>query len=320
MTEHERYARDEDDLDADTFERIGRRGTRVRSHTRGRLTEEARERLADQPDEPEVDLPDEGDRWAGWMDADARGPEPVPDWVLTDGAAVDTDLGVLKTGKEADVFLVERRVPETGAWCLLASKRYRSADHRLFHRDAGYLEGRRLKESRQARAVANRTKFGRNLIAQQWAVTEFEALGSLYAAGVAVPYPVQRTETELLLEFVGESDGTAAPRLAELRPDPSKLAMLWDRLFATMAAMAAAGYTHGDMSAYNVLVQYDEPVLIDVPQLVDLTVNPRGIELLERDVRNIGNWFAQRGLEFARDTAYHVETLVDAAGLSYSSG
>ena len=315
MTKHERSNGDEDDLGADTFERIGRRDARVRSHVRGRLTEKARERLADRPDDPSDDLPDEGDRWSGWLDADARGPEPVPDWVLTTDAAVDTDLGVLKTGKEADVALVERHVPRHGDWCLLAVKRYRTTEHRLFHRDASYLEGRRMKESRATRAVANRTNFGRNLIAQQWAVAEFEALSNLYLSGVPVPYPVQRTGTDLLLEFIGEPDGTAAPRLAELRMDRTELSTLWDRLFAAMASMAAAGFTHGDLSPYNVLVHQGEPVLIDVPQLVDLVMNPAGLEMLERDVRNVGNWFAQRGVESAADTGHYVDALLEAAGL-----
>jgi RIO kinase 1 len=86
-----------------------------------------------------------------------HGPRPVPDWVVTSGDAVDTDRGPIKTGKEADVHLVERHDPASGDTSLLAAKRYRAADHRLFHRDAGYLEGRRVRKSRETRAMANRT-------------------------------------------------------------------------------------------------------------------------------------------------------------------
>ena len=140
--------------------------------------------------------------------------------MITDHAAVDTELGVLKTGKEADVHLLERAVPGTDRRVLLAAKRYRSAEHRMFHRDAGYLEGRRVRRSRETRAMARRTAFGRDLLSGQWAAAEFAALARLWADGVAVPYPVQLVGTELLLEFVGTPDGTAAPRLAQLRPGP----------------------------------------------------------------------------------------------------
>ena len=124
-------------------------------------------------------------------------------------------LGVLKTGKEADVFLVRRAVPGTSRSCLLAAKRYRDAAHRQFHRSGGYLEGRRVRESRVNRAVASRSEFGKQAIAGQWASAEFNALISLYNARVPVPYPVQILGTEILLEFIGDADGTGAPRLAE---------------------------------------------------------------------------------------------------------
>src|SRR5450432_4402234 len=135
----------------------------------------------------------EGDRWSTWDQSAAgeRGPRPYPDWLVTELAAVDTELGILKTGKEADVFLLRRGVPGADRSCLLAAKRYRSAEHRMFHRDSQYLEGRRVRESRASRAMANRTATGREMIAGQWANAEFAALCQLYLAGVPVPYPVQ---------------------------------------------------------------------------------------------------------------------------------
>ena len=93
-----------------------------------------------------------------------RGPKPHPKWLVTDLAAVDTELGILKTGKEADVYLLRRGVPGTERSCLLAAKRYRDTQHRLFHRDAGYLEGRRTRDTRVSRATANRTAFGREVV------------------------------------------------------------------------------------------------------------------------------------------------------------
>src|SRR5450432_522479 len=109
-----------------------------------------------------VDGLPEGDRWSPWDQSAAgeRGPRPYPGWLVTDLAAVDTELGILKTGKEADVFLLRRGVPQTDRSCLLAAKRYRSAEHRMFHRDSGYLEGRKTKESRVGRAIASRSTFG----------------------------------------------------------------------------------------------------------------------------------------------------------------
>ena len=245
-----------------------------------------------------VDGLPEGDRWSTWDQSAAgeRGPRPWPDWLVTELAAVDTELGILKTGKEADVFLLRRGVPGTDRSCLLAAKRYRSAEHRMFHRDSAYLEGRRVRESRASRAMAGRTMAGREMIARQWANAEFAALGQLCQAGVAVPYPVQVLETELLLEFIGEPDGTAAPRLAETRPQRAELAGLWDQLVQALVTLARYGLAHGDLSAYNLLVHRGRLVLIDLPQVIDVIANPRGAEFLDRDAANVARWFTARGL------------------------
>jgi len=245
-----------------------------------------------------VDGLPEGDRWSTWDQSAAgeRGPRPWPDWLVTELAAVDTELGILKTGKEADVFLLRRGVPGTDRSCLLAAKRYRSAEHRMFHRDSAYLEGRRVRESRASRAMAGRTMAGREMIARQWANAEFAALGQLCQAGVAGPYPVQVLETELLLEFIGEPDGTAAPRLAETRPQRAELAGLWDQLVQALVTLARYGLAHGDLSAYNLLVHRGRLVLIDLPQVIDVIANPRGAEFLDRDAANVARWFTARGL------------------------
>jgi RIO kinase 1 len=216
---------------------------------------------------------------------------------------VDTELGMLKTGKEADVHLVRRGVPDTDRSTLLAAKRYRAPEHRLFHRDAGYLEGRRVRRSRENRATEGRTSFGRQLIAGQWAFAEFTALSRLWEVGrsfgaVAVPYPVQLRGTELMLEFIGDAqEGLAAPRLAQLRPEPAPLVRLWEQLHDALVVLARAGYAHGDLSPYNLLVDGERLVLIDLPQVVDVVSNPQGPDLLARDVRVVTTWFAARGLE-----------------------
>jgi RIO kinase 1 len=143
--------------------------------------------------------------------------------------------------------------------------------------------------------MATRTSFGRDLIAQQWAAAEFAILARLWEAGAAVPYPVSLAGTELLLEFVGEPDGTAAPRLAALRPDADLLASLWEQCVDAMVALARLGYAHADLSPYNLLVHGDRLVVIDLPQAVDVVANPRGPELLHRDAQNVASWFAARG-------------------------
>lgn len=216
--------------------------------------------------------------------------------MITEHAAVDTERGVLKTGKEADVHLLERSLPGTGRRVLMAAKRYRDSDHRMFHRDAGYLEGRRVRRSRETRAMANRTAFGRELLAGQWAAAEFAALGRLWSDGIAVPYPVQLVGTEVLLEFLGDTDGRAAPRLAQLRPNLDELADLWDQLGAALLGLADLGYTHGDLSAYNLLVHDGRLMVIDLPQVVDVVGNPQGEQFLRRDVERITAWFIAHGL------------------------
>lgn len=283
----------------------------------GRLTEAERVRLAAVRESALAGppLPPGADRWSTWDDGE-RGPVPRPDWVVTELAAADSELGILKTGKEADVFLIQRAVPDTDRGCLMAAKRYRSNEHRMFHRDAGYLEGRRMRRSREMRAMANRTSFGRNLIAEQWAVAEFAALSRLWSMGAPVPYPVQRSGTELLMEYLGDGDGAAAPRLAELRPSGDELRDLWHQLTAVLDLMASAGVTHGDLSAYNLLVHDGRLVLIDLPQIVDVVANPRGLEFLARDVANVAAWFRSRGLpEELGDPTTLTEELVSAAGL-----
>jgi RIO kinase 1 len=244
----------------------------------------------------------EGDRWSTWDQSvpTQRGPRPRPGWLVTELAAVDTELGLLKTGKEADVFLLRRGVPQTGRSCLLAAKRYRSAEHRLFHRDSGYLEGRRTRDSRVNRAAASRSAFGREAIAGQWAQAEFGALARLHAAGAPVPYPVQVLDTEVLLQFIGTADGTAAPRLAETRPERAELAALWEQLVTAATVLARDGLAHGDLSAYNLLVHQGRLVMIDLPQVVDVIANPRGAFFLARDTENVGRWFTARGLSGVR--------------------
>jgi RIO kinase 1 len=246
-----------------------------------------------------LDDPGKDQRWSTWTSVErgSRGPEPRPAWVVTSQAAVDTELGLLKTGKEADVFLVERAVPadDTEA-TLMAAKRYRSEDHRSFHRSAAYVEGRRTRKSRDARAMAKRTAHGRAVASGEWAYAEWTALVSLWQFGVPVPYPVQIDGTELLMEFI-DLDGEAAPRLAQTRPRDGMLVDYFDQVREAMATLARHRVAHGDLSPYNILAQGERIVLIDLPQVVDIVGNPQGPEFLQRDCRNVCSWFRSRGLE-----------------------
>lgn len=247
------------------------------------------------------DLDDSTQRWSTWLSVEplCRGPEPRPDWVVTSQAAVDTDLGVLKTGKEADAHLVERAVPggtALGESVVMVAKRYRGEDHRSFHRAATYAEGRRTRNTRDTRALAKKTSHGRAVAAGQWAWAEWEALVRLHRLGLPVPYPVQLDGTELLMEWV-TTDGETAPRLAQTRPGSARLASYWEQVRWVMTELAGQGMVHGDLSPYNILAAGDRLVIIDLPQVVDLVANPAGPDFLLRDCTNVCTWFRARGLE-----------------------
>jgi RIO kinase 1 len=230
-----------------------------------------------------------------------HGPEPIPEWVITSGDARDDERGILKTGKEADVVLVERTHGD--AVNLLAAKRYRDTDHRTFRNDAAYRMGKQPREGRVARAIKKQTNFGSTARAGVWAHAEFETLGRLWEAGLPVPYPVQYSGTEVMLEYLGDEE-FAAPRLAESRPDRDLLEHLRDQAVAILWGLAGAGVVHGDLSAYNTLVWGDTLYVIDLPQAAELTdvtraaqYNSNALDFLQRDCRNLLGWFEKKGVK-----------------------
>ncbi|WP_309104416.1 RIO1 family regulatory kinase/ATPase [Microbacterium sp.] len=244
--------------------------------------------------------PGDGQRWSTWpaTTPSQRGPEPRPAWVVTSAGALDTERGVLKTGKEADVFLLERAVPDDAAQrTLLAAKRFRSTEHRTFHRSSVYTEGRGVQNTRDARALAKKSGFGRDIAAGAWAFAEFQALSRMWQLDAPVPYPVQVSGTEVLMEFIGDPDGTAAPRLAQIRSDRAELTEFYAQVVEIMRVFAAAGFTHGDLSPYNLLVHDGRVRVIDLPQIVDIISNPQGLDLLHRDCVNVCDWFTRRRVE-----------------------
>ena len=260
-----------------------------------------------------------GQRWSTWLSVEplSRGPEPRPDWVVTSQGAVDTELGVLKTGKEADVHLVERADPhDPDGGVVMAAKRYRSAEHRSFHRAAAYTEGRSMKRSRDERALKRKSTFGRLVAASEWAVSEWAALVRLWSLGLPVPYPVQIDGTEILMEWISvvDEDGLpqTAPRLVQTRPSPELLRSYYDQLTEALATMVQNGVVHGDLSAYNILAQGDRLVVIDLPQVVDLVGNLNGMDYLQRDCANVCAWFRSRGLATADEHALFGELMAHA--------
>ena len=254
---------------------------------------------------------DEDQRWSTWPETAHtldRGPQPFPDWVVQHDGAIDTELGILKTGKEADAFLLERALPEehlTGApgeTVLMVAKRYRSPERTSFHRSSAYTEGRRGKDTREARAVAKGTAFGKQVAAAQWARTEFDVLSRLWEAGLPVPYPVQIVGTEVCMEFIGTDDergAIAAPRLQETTPDAETIERWARRLRGAVLDLARLGLVHGDLSPYNLLADTrqaePDPVIIDVPQVIDLIANPNGGDFLRRDCENVCTWLRANG-------------------------
>jgi RIO kinase 1 len=222
-----------------------------------------------------------------------HGPDPVPEWVITEDAARQYVHGVMKTGKEANVSLVEREFGER--LNLLAAKRFRTFEDRMFRNDARYRQNRRSGESRVDRAVARGTKVGMAFRARQWVQTEFETLARLWTEGASVPYPVQRLGPEIMMEYLGDEQG-GAPRLVDYRGSPRELRDLYHQLLENLTILSRNGIVHGDLSPYNLLVWHGRLYLIDFPQAVDPILNPDGLDLLQRDVINTCTWFAKRNV------------------------
>lgn len=227
---------------------------------------------------------------------------PVPGWVITDGY-VDEELGTLRAGKEAGCFLVRRQSHDR--YCLLIRKDYRRRSDRTYDapvrpgerviRSNAYRESLVILESRQRRAARTRTAFGKEVIERAWAGREYETLRTLWEAGASVPYPVEETGHGFLMQYIGTVGG-AAPRLADVRLSPEDAVVVFDRLVEQLRILAREGIVHGDLSAYNVLLQHGRPWIIDLPQSLDLYAHPRGMELFARDVSNLCTYFARVGV------------------------
>jgi RIO kinase 1 len=206
---------------------------------------------------------------------------------LVDEGLIDTVVRQLMSGKEAMVYVV-RSGDET-----LCAKIYKEATQRSFRQAVDYTENRKVKNSRQARAMAKGTRFGRQAQEAAWQSAEVDALYRLADAGVRVPKPHNFHDGVLLMELVSDADGDAAPRLNDVDLTPEQARQYHAMLLVEVVRMLCAGIVHGDLSEFNILLAQDGPVIIDLPQAVDAAGNNHAQRMLLRDVANLRDFFGR---------------------------
>lgn len=206
---------------------------------------------------------------------------------LVEDGLVDEVLRQLMSGKEATVYVVR------SGGEIRCAKVYKDAAQRSFRQASTYQEGRKVKNSRQARAMEKGTRYGRKVAEEAWHNAEVDALYRLAAAGVRVPTPHLCFEGVLLMELVVDAEGNAAPRLNDVALSPEQAVAFHDALIEQVILMLCAGVVHGDLSEFNILVDADGPVIIDLPQAVDAAGNSEASAMLERDVDNLAFYFGQ---------------------------
>ena len=206
---------------------------------------------------------------------------------LVEEGVIDSVERQLMSGKEAMVFIVR-----CGAESRCA-KVYKEADKRSFRQAVDYTENRRTKNSRQARAMAKGTRFGREAQEKAWQSAEVGALFRLAAAGVRVPRPYNFHAGVLLMELIADDEGNAAPRLNDTEFTPETAIELHRCLIGEVVRMLSAGVVHGDLSEFNILLGADGPVIIDLPQAVDAAGNNHAPRMLVRDTDNLRRFFGR---------------------------
>jgi len=212
---------------------------------------------------------------------------------LIDDGVIDSVLRPLKSGKEASVYIV------SSGGATLCAKVYKNMAHRSFQARVQYQEGRKFRGSRQARAIAKATKFGRREQEAEWKNAEVDALYRLSAAGVRVPRPRGHFHGVLLMDLVTDEHGHGALRLGEVELTAETARVYHATLMRDVVRMLCIGLIHGDLSEYNVLVGADGPVIIDLPQVVSAAGNNAGRAMLLRDVHNIRDSLARFAPELA---------------------
>jgi RIO kinase 1 len=233
---------------------------------------------------------------------------------LVDDGMVDTVVRSLKSGKEASVYIVacEGR--------LRCAKVYKEAERRGFHKLAQYQEGRKTRSSRDTRAMGKRGRHGRKVQEAEWKNAEVEALYRLVAAGVRVPAPHLVHEGVLLMELVQDRHGDPAPRLNEVNLTAEQARTWHAFMIVQITRMLCAGLIHGDLSEFNVLLDVDGPVIIDLPQAVNAAGNNNAFAMLERDVNNMRATFARALPELLQtEYAHEIWKLYEAGELTPDS-
>ena len=206
---------------------------------------------------------------------------------LVEDGLIDDVTRQLMSGKEAMVFVV--RCGDE----VRCAKVYKEANKRAFRQSVDYTENRKVKNSRQARAMAKGTRYGREAQEAAWQNAEVDALYRLAAAGVRVPTPYNFHSGVLLMELVCDEDGNAAPRLNDVEFTPERARVHFQMLLKQVVLMLCAGVIHGDLSEFNILISADGPVIIDLPQAVDAAGNNHAPDMLERDVANLTAYFGR---------------------------
>ena len=206
---------------------------------------------------------------------------------LVEDGLVDKVIRQLMSGKEATVYVVQCGEE------IRCAKVYKEANQRGFHQAVHYTEGRKVKNSRQARAMEKGSRYGRKEQEAAWQHAEVDALNKLAAAGVRVPHPYGFYEGVLLMELLSDASGEPAPRLNDLELTPAQAREFHALLIKQVVLMLCAGIVHGDLSEFNILVDQTGPVIIDLPQAVDAAANNNASRMLERDVENLANYFGQ---------------------------
>jgi len=201
---------------------------------------------------------------------------------LIDDGIIDEVLRPLKSGKEASVYIVR------SGTTIRCAKVYKDLGQRSFQQRVTYQEGRQIKGSRQARASAKSTRFGRKEQESAWKNAEVDALYQLAGAGVRVPEPYGYFNGVLVMELITDADGFSAPGLGDVELTPEQAREYHAFLIGQIVRMLCAGLIHGDLSEYNVLVGPEGPVIIDLPQVVSAAGNNNARVMLLRDVNNIG--------------------------------
>ena len=218
---------------------------------------------------------------------------------LVEEGLIDSVVRQLMSGKEAMVFVV-RCGDETRC-----AKIYKEATHRSFRQAVDYTENRKVKNTRQARAMAKGSKFGREKQEEAWQNAEVDALYRLAGAGVRVPKPYNFHDGVLLMELVTDENGDAAPRLNDVEFTPEDARIHHATLIGEVVRMLGAGVVHGDLSEFNILLALDGPVIIDLPQAVDAAGNNHAQRMLLRDVDNLRGFFGRFAPELLRTDYGH---------------